>query len=336
MHEIEIRPCRPEDAAAVVDAWNRIFPAQDALPPRRPADWRWAFLENPAGPGEAVLALAGGEVVGQYACLPMRALREGETVTVGLVVDAFVLPGYRRALGRPGLVIHLARKLHAWYCGPRAERRRPGHVLLYGYPYPIWRIAQRYLGSEIVRDMDVLFREFAEGRPLAPAAPGFTIEESAGPPDGAAELWERVAPSLAFGLVRDPAYLRWRYAEHPSRRYRFFGARDRTGRLRALAVAVRGRYAVEDACILADWLAPPGDPEPELPLLHAIETRALADGARYLVAVFPQNDPRFLRFQRAGFWVGPPSHFLVMNTFKDHVRWLRDRWFFTLGDSDLV
>ena len=81
-----------------------------------------------------------------------------------------MLPEYRRSGPRPGPIIHLARELHDCFCGPRARLLDRGHSLLYGYPVPIWRIAQRYLASEMVRDMDVLFREVQTAD--ARAAPG--------------------------------------------------------------------------------------------------------------------------------------------------------------------
>lgn len=36
-------------------------------------------------------------------------------------------------------------------------------------------------------------------------------------------LWDRCAPELPLALVRDRAYLNWRYATHPFRRYQLFG-----------------------------------------------------------------------------------------------------------------
>ncbi len=332
MNRIEIRPLEEGDGASVLAGWNRIFPDQDGLEPRGPEDFDWAFRSNPTGPMEAAVAVLDGEIVGQYACLPMRSLREGEEISTGLVVDAFVLPPHRRALGRPGLIIHLARKLHEWYCGPGAALRERGHDLLYGYPYPIWRIARRYLDSEMVRDMDVLFREIRTEPKRLPEGVSLT----GAVPEDADDLWSRLAGEIRFGLVRDRAYLKWRYEEHPRNRYSFLSFRDDAGSLRALAVARAGRYVVERAGLLVDWIAPREEEPCEAALLAGLETWAAKEGLPLLLCVLPQNDPRFLRFQRRGFLVGPPSHFLVMNSFRDHVRWLRDRWFFTLGDSDLV
>ncbi len=334
---VEIRPWQPGDESSIVAGWNRIFPAQDGLRPRDLAYWQWQFRDNPSGPTEVAVAVADGRVVGQYACVPQRAVDEGMPMTIGLIADAFVLPEFRRAGGRPGLIIHLARALHGFYCGAQASRRAPGHSLLYGYPFPIWRIAQRYLGSEMVRDMDVLFREVATPGYASNEAPAEVVVEAAPSAGQAAnELWAACSAEVRFGIVRDQAYLDWRFGAHPERDYTFFLARDAgSGVPRGLAVYSCGRYVV-DAGILCDWLVPVADEAAELALLAALEERTRADARPVLLAVLPQPDPRFLRWQRRGFLVGPPSHFLVMNTFRHHVRHLRDRWFYTLGDSDLV
>ncbi|HHI79138.1 MAG TPA: GNAT family N-acetyltransferase [Planctomycetes bacterium] len=341
MAEIEIRSYKPGDEEALVRTWNAIFPSQDGSAPRTLEEWRWAYLQNPGGGPEIGVGLVDGEIVGQYACFPMRALKEGAEISLGQLVDAFVLPQHRRAGGRPGLIVHMAEHLHDSYGGPRASARQPGHELFYGLPVPIWRMAQRYLGGEIVRDLDVLFREIAvpSFRPL-PLPEGWTVERvPAGDPSLLPvldQVWNKVAPEVAFGVVRDAAYLQWRYLHHPRVAYDLLLARDPQGNPRGLGVFRSGAYVVPQGGLIVDWIVPREDEEADLALLSEMERRAGAKGLPVLVAVFAQNDPRFLRFQRTGFLVGPPTHFLGMKTYKLHVRWLRDRWFFTLGDTDLV
>ncbi len=329
-----------------MEGWNTIFPAQDGLAPRGLADWRWLFEDAPLGRPEITVAALGSRIVGQYACVPLPAVDESKPqrrTTIGLIVDAFVLPEYRRALGRPGLIIHLATRLHELYCGPSAEdgiHGTHGHELLYGYPYPIWRIAQRYLDSEMVRDMDVLFREVgAKGIVSIDADPSIVVEvvrDAATMLEVGDLVWEACEAEQRFGLVRDGAWFAWRYAQHPRHEYEMFVARCRTTRApRGIALRRTGTYVVE-ASLCVDWLVPIADLAAEVSLLAALDARTRELGLDVLLAHLPQFDPRFLRWQRRGFLVGPPSHFLVMNSFGQHVRWLRDRWFQTLGDSDLV
>ncbi|MCB9919046.1 MAG: GNAT family N-acetyltransferase [Planctomycetes bacterium] len=342
----EIRSYQSGDEASIVEGWNAVFPAQDGVPSRDVPYWRWLFEDNPVGRPEITVAIVDDRVVGQYACVPMRAVDESKPdrrASIGLIVDAFVLPQYRRALGRPGLVIHLAQRLHDLYCGPRAEdgmHGDHGHDLLYGYPFPIWRIAQRYLASEMVRDMDILFREVGVTGlvSIQPAADirVDVVTDASGMRAAGDAAWALCEAEQRFGLVRDGEWFAWRYAAHPQNDYEMYVARDAASRaVRGVAVRRTGTYAVHGS-ICVDWVVPVGDEDAERTLLAALDARTRDLGLPVLLAHFPQPDPRFLRWQRQGFLVGPPSHFLVMNTFVPHVRWLRDRWYHTLGDSDLV
>ncbi|PIE24472.1 MAG: hypothetical protein CSA62_04120 [Planctomycetota bacterium] len=334
---LEIRAYCPGDEQQIVDAWNAIFPGNDGQAPRKLDSWRWAFEQNPLHRCESVLAFVGGELVGQYACIPQRAIKGGQELSLGLIVDGFVLPGHRRAGGSPGLIVHLARELYRRYCGPAASDVEQGHLLTHGYTTQLYRIAQRYLQSEMVRDLDLLFRELHEPPlGLSDSAAELSIQVLTAPPEDTDELWSKVASEFSFALVRDRIWFDWRYTQRPGYEYELIAVRDAAGTLRGLAVHRLGDYGLPGTGLICDWLVPGGDVDAELALLAALEEHSRAAGAVLLAAEFPQSDLRFLRWQRHGFLVGPPQQFLVMNSFGPSVLELRGSWFHTLGDSDLV
>ena len=355
---IEVRPYRPGDEEAILACWNDIFPTADrAIAPRGPETFRWYFLENPVG-GEPRIMLAweGDRVVGQYAGCPIRALLEGrgEAVVVQ-AVDLMVRPSHRRMnlpdggdqvvhftdlvkrgwrapRRRPGLFVHLGRRYYERYCGPDKD------LMTYGYAVPAWRIGNRFLGYEMVEGTMVLFRELqAAGFTPAPATVGgVTVaeaEEFGAEVDG---LWRRCAPELSFALVRDRAYLEWRYRDHPEHSYRIFKARDGEGRLRGLALYRRGDFIIPGAGLVVDWLVPGDEEEAAAALLGSLEQAALAEGCPVLAALFPSRSPWFLRFQRRGYLVRGTEYILGVVTFYRTADWLRERWYYTLGDSDLA
>jgi hypothetical protein len=71
-------------------------------------------------------------------------------------------------------------------------------------------------------------------------------------------LWTRLAPELPLVLVRDRAYLHWRYATHPFQRYELFGLSMRWGGLLGWAVVWRegSCLRVIDLLISRNWLKP--------------------------------------------------------------------------------
>lgn len=336
---LTIRPYEAGDEHGILAGWNAIFPDQDGQDERGLDYWRWAFEQNNLGRTESIVALvdegSGPRVVAQYASIPQRAVDQDEEVTIGLVVDGFVLPGYRRLAGPAGLIIALAKKLHECYCAPDPTLVQNGHVLTHGYTTKLYRTAKRNLGSEMVRDMDTLFRELGAESLEMPR--DLQVERRTSCCDDADEVWKLVRPEIRFGLIRDKRYLDWRYGSNPLHDYTFLVARDQsTAAPRGIAVYTKGDYGMPGIGILCDWISPASDDDAETALLSAAESLAREDAAPLLIAEFPQFDPRFLRWQRKGFLVGPPSQFLTMNTFKHNVLKLRETWYHTLGDSDLV
>ena len=63
MSEILIRPYEAGDEQSILEAWNSIFPAQDAVPERDLAYWQWQFVQNPLARSEIICAIADDRVV---------------------------------------------------------------------------------------------------------------------------------------------------------------------------------------------------------------------------------------------------------------------------------
>ncbi|HET6204286.1 MAG TPA: GNAT family N-acetyltransferase [Planctomycetota bacterium] len=322
------RPYRPGDEAGILSLFDRVFAAgRPGFPARTEAEWRWRFLENPAGT-RVWVGLRGEEIVSQYASIPVRVLLEGRSATFGQIVDSMVDPAHRG--GR--LFVRTAEPFFDAFGGPDRD------VVMYGYPVPIaWRIGAALLRYEIVRTETVLFREPPE--PVSPAPPGLLVEEVRRFGPEADALWARVGPEFAAATVRDSLHLDWRYAAAPpSFRYRLALARGGGGEPRGLAVFRRAPFLAADAGVLCDWLVPSADGEAARALLAWASARAREEGVPVLGAVFPDSSPWFGWFQREGFLVAPTDYYMVGRPFdaRYDMDWLRRRWFYTLGDTDLV
>jgi hypothetical protein len=80
--------------------------------------------------------------------------------------------------------------------------------------------------------VDTVVRRKAIGRP---AAGGLEVIKTTGFDDEADALWEEVSPAFSLSIVRDSAYLNWRYAKSPTP-YQIWEAR-RQGALAGFTVA---------------------------------------------------------------------------------------------------
>lgn len=325
-----LRPYRSGDEAALLAGHNRIFP------PRSMAHWQWKFRANPTGLVHTMVAAHEREgIVGAYVTIPTRVRMADETRICGQCVDLWVLPEWRRHGPRPGLFVNLALAHYEAWGGSGPDQ----NAFHYGWPIATWRIGQKYLRYEIVRDWDFLFREVPAGG-LPPRATPAGLEVRRVPRFGAEvdALWAAGAVDMPLAIVRDSAYLNWRFADAHDAVYELLECRERaTGRLRGVAVVRQCDFLFANTCFVVDWLVPADDLDATTALVAAAEQRANEGGAASLATLFQHRDRRFLGFQRLGFLVYGSVYFQVVIPFTQHdTHFYREHWYHTLGDSDLV
>ncbi|MDO8348619.1 MAG: GNAT family N-acetyltransferase [Planctomycetota bacterium] len=328
---ITIRPYQPGDEIGVLRGHNLTFQPQRSL-----AHWQWKFRDNPTGQVHTMLAVHEKDgIVGAYVTLPVRVLVEGKERLAGQCIDLYVLPEHRRAGPRPGLFVNLALAHYELWGGKQAHQ----NSFHYGWPIATWRIGQKYLRYEMVRDWDFLFREVPPGG-LPPRAVSNDLEvRTVARFDAATDaLWDANKGASQLAIVRDAKYLNWRYADALDATYELCECRERrTGALRGIAVLTRRDFLFPQASFLADWLVPAADYDTTLALVAHAEQRANALGSRVLSTLFQHLDPRFLHFQHLGFRVYGTSYFQVVIPFdQQDTLFYKDHWYHTAGDSDLI
>jgi hypothetical protein len=327
---ITIRPFRTGDEASLLRGHNQIFPERSL------AHWHWKFRDNPTGQVHVMVAEHEQDgLVGAYVTLPVHAKIEDQRRIIGQCVDLWVLPEHRRAGPRPGLFVNLAlAHYEAW--GGKGEHQNSFH---HGWPIATWRIGQKYLRYEMVRDWDFLFRELPPGgfakRATSAALEVRTVPRYTADVDA---LWQQFAPETQLAVVRDQRYLNWRYADAHDATYELLECRERaTGRLRGVAVLRKADFLIPNTCFVVDWLVPKDDADATVALVARDSACATALSASVLATLFQHRDPRFLGFQKLGFLVFGSIYFQVVIPFDQHdALFYKEHWYHTLGDSDLV
>jgi hypothetical protein len=327
---ITIRPYRPGDEASLLAGHNQIFPE------RSMAHWQWKFGNNPTGQVHTMVAAHEDEgIVGAYVTLPVHCKVQDRTRIIGQCVDLWVLEQHRRHGPRPGLFVNLA-LAHYEEWGGKGEHQNSFH---HGWPIATWRIGQKYLKYEMVRDWDFLFREMEPGgfRPRATSADLEVrkVDRYDADVDG---LWAAFSKETELAIVRDQRYLNWRYADAHDVEYELYECRERsTGKLRGIAVVGKRDFVIPNTCFVIDWMVPADDQDATLALVAKAEERASALQASALATLFQHRDPRFLGFQKLGFLVYGTIYFQVVIPFDRHdTHFYKEQWYHTLGDSDLL
>jgi hypothetical protein len=317
--ELELGAWRPGDPPAL-EAFGPVARERECLfRPRSAAQWDWAFRRNPAGT-RLHLARRGGRVVACYGGLPVRTRVLGETRTFTSLLDSALAPGEPEEVR-----VELARAFVAAHGGPE------GDLVHHGWPgEQELALGKRHLEHELLRVTCLLAREPGPG----PRAIPHGVEERARFGPEADVLYACCATHWHASAIRDAAFLNWRFAEHPARRFRLFAVQSGNV-LRGYAVVHSDPGLLAGASLLMDWLVLPGDEEASEGLLAGVLACARADGAPALAASFPEWSPWSLFFQERGFRHRPSEYLQVVRSSvpRFDMLWLRDNWWTTLADA---
>lgn len=334
-----MRETEASDADALLRARAAVFAASEARSPRAtrtsdgPEALRWRYRENPAGARSLVATTPDGALLAHLGGVPARVRLESGAATWTRVVDAFAVPGARTGLGKQSAFVRTARAFDERWFGPGEDRDQ----VLHGLPTrPAYRVAKELLGFEVVRNLNRLAAPPERVRPRA--AGGVEVREEPEFPDAVDELFERAARPFGAAIVRDRAFLAWRFGQAADAaegmRSRVALARAADGTLAGYAVLRRGAFDGRPCALLWDWLVDPDRPGAGSALRAWAAERARADGEREVAALLPEFCEDSLDFQREGFRLLPTSFFQMAKSAlrPQDSRWLYERWFTTLAD----
>jgi hypothetical protein len=334
-----VRPYRPGDEDRILDLFRRVFRVERSL-----EHWRWKFRDNPSGHYHMRLAeTPSGELVGQYAGLPVRVAWGEKTLVFDQVIDVMLDPSVRLGLKRTGLFFALANQGIGGYAGP--DRVSGG----YGFPTPealrIGQRAARYTPMHPVVGLVLDLRQDGQNHSAVLAGGDWpnlysrlyrvqAVERFGQEVD---RLWEQVSPELPVAIVRDARYLNWRYAACPDVHYTMLGAFHRlTGALAGVAI-LRTEVRGEPVAALVDWLVRGRATGAGLALLARCAQMATQAGMQQMQAWFPKYAWPFRLLQGLGFQPEETIYEFVALSMSPEVslEWAKNRWYYTMGDSDI-
>lgn len=331
--QLEFREYRPGEEQAILATFNRTFARIDpGFEPRSVDEWRWRFLQNPAGWRIWLAVSPDGEIAAQQAAIPIRVKHRGEEVTWLQVVDSFADPRLGRGLRKPGLFVQVALEFIERYGGPA-----PLAQLMYGMPVrPAYRIGQRFLSYQPLRNQVELrakVKELSFG-----SAQGVVVEETSAFPEDVLRLSDRLAESYPAFAIRDRAYLEWRFCAHPTLRYRVASARSRaSGELLGLAVFRACAFDGREAGRACDWLIAPGANEARAALGDWLCRCTEEAGQEELAFLLADTSAEFRALHALGLRVHPTSYLVTAGSYtaRFHTLSMYRDWYYTMAEFDL-
>jgi GNAT superfamily N-acetyltransferase len=266
------------------------------------AEFEWWFDANPAGPPLISLAEEDSRLIGVACMSPYRLLVEEEFVLAPVPLHVATHPDFR---GR-GVFSGLQRE------NERQAAERSWLALTFPNQESREVFLSRFAWADLPRPR-VWMRPARQRR----LPHGVERVESFG--RRADELWRALSPLYGTGLVRDGAYLDWRFASSP-RGYVCLASAE------GIAVVGHRTTGGRDVAYLAELVAPPG--KPTRTLVKACLSVAEASA---LLALPPRGQARDLA--RLGFMPTQRRILAMAKPLRAGVA-LPRRWTFSLGDGD--
>jgi GNAT superfamily N-acetyltransferase len=349
----------PEDASACLELARKVSP--DGAPGE--AYFDWLTQRGPGGPAVGMVAREAGSnrLIGCAAMAPVGVRLSGESVTAALTLKPLIDPEFE---GR-GIPLDLLRKLDALaaeekiafsYAFPddasfpvlvnQGGFKEVAALSLLIRPLHPERLAMKTTGSRVLARTASIARVVWRTPPSVQQkeVPGLAIDEVKDFDEPFAVFWRRVQHRASLMIVRDSAYLNWRYVNAPECEFAAFAARSE-GKVRAISVLRAGVLGRFSAGLIVDLIVEAsgeGRAAGRLLIEHA--------GAYFrdrdldmLATLSLRHTDEFRLFRASGFWMPPrfmephPLHFVV-RSHADEANAAYDlhNWFLTLGDSDVV
>lgn len=292
--------------------------------PISPESWQWKYGD---GRGRSVTALRQGRLIAHYGGTTRRVAFRGKEVLALQACDVMVDPAERAVMTRQGAFFQVASAWLEAYFGCARE-----HLLAFGFPNR--RALQ--LGEKLGLYAQVAQLAELNWSPLEPkrswASHAVRLDPGADHAAVFAVLWRNMRPDMADRIlvIRDAAYLSYRYQANPQFRYELVAIRRRlTGTPLALVVLRRE----DQACRLLDYVGALR----EIPRALA-HTRRLVGlwGLPRLTAWTTADDaPIFAATEAA---VNATDVCVPCNAWSESpaVEEIRGRWWLMMGDTDFL
>jgi GNAT superfamily N-acetyltransferase len=343
---------RPLDQPALERMYAEVFGAEEARLNRE--RWRWQYEDNPHCPDEGPeiwVAKENGDVLGQYATMPVRLKVRDRIVRASWGMDVMVRPSIQRKGIGSRLFLYWDRQVEAslglglssasYTLFQKLQWEDLGPIPCYTRILDPTRLLARRVGRAPAVVMSPIAR-LALGaafpaRTSAKSRAPIEIRELATPfGEGFDRLWDRASKGFDFVAERTAAYLEWKYHRAPHVVYEIFEALRGNDVVGFVVLRAAEPSGVRIGLVV-DLFAHPED----LDVLDALIDGAAAWGrerqvARLQAFMLDQRIARRLR-HKGFFEIGSPMQFClrIRSEYADE-SFFRDtsRWHVTFGDSD--
>lgn len=361
--ELILRQYREGDEGDLATLMANNFPVIET-PNQIKETWIWQFKSNNFGEPYVMVAEDRGNLIAQYAVVPLRMNLMGEQVLGSLSTSTVTDLKYR---GR-GLFPKLAKLLYA-------HINQKNYKFVYGFPneqsikifieklnwfridkFPILikpinikHILLVYFKNSIIASMlgsflNVFIGKLSKFNVVNSRSKNIELRCLNYLPEEISQLWEMTHIKRKIAIVRDKNYLDWRYFKKPYNNYEFYLIYKEDTLVGYLTIGIKNKYGLKTLFIL-EIVIKNDDPKILSYVIDYINCKARSEGIDIVSMLALNNHPNYLLFIKKGFLPIPETfipqeiYFCAMvNSENLNVDILKNNknWYISWGDTDLI
>jgi len=340
------------------------FPDSDIA---EPGYLDWQYDQNPSGQVYELITKNPGMVTGHCAAIPLR-YKIGSQIRMGsAAVNVMTHPDYRgRGIfiilhkgvfercekGGSSFTFGFSNEYSHKNCLRRLDYREMGRFPLWVLPFDLNRIMKSSRPKRGILMRSAAFAANPFWR-LGQAALNLSLKDRSVQVEKVAtfseefdRFWRKATPDDTNILIRDRAYLEWRFTNHPTRKYDVFAARSK-GEMRGYLVARITDIEGIPSALLVDVLVEKTTEgnRAAKSLIAAFNRLGRARGAALGLCLILKHSPLIPALRRHGYIICPkvflPREFPILLHWNSPGRAPADlfdlnNWYLTLGDYDAV
>jgi len=305
----------------------------------------WQYWRNPFGPAISWVYDHDGRIIAHHSVIPYPAMLDGHRGLIGKSTDLAIHPDYRGRGLFPSLAIALSRD--AGRAGMPATMAYPNENSIRGVIKAGWQeigvlrthllpLDPGWVTDRLRVPLVVASGALKLSRRSRPRL-AICANEVDSPPADADSLWRVVGARVRYGVIRDQAWLTWRYVQRPiPGAYRYYEARH-GGELLGLAVTTTRRQHGAEVTFLLELLAVTAEAGRAL-----VNLMAGTAGTAALVLATLTGTATSRLARHSGLWLLPgalepkPLPFWIVDNAGNWPRLARNQWSLGWGDLDHI
>jgi hypothetical protein len=311
----KVRLYKPGDETGIRTLFNKVFEREMSS-----REWEWKYIDsNPSKVYSIVAEDDKGDIVGHYGSVCVSMVYEGKPVRGLAICDVMIHPKFRgiRALKTLSALIPaeaIKDNIFVGYGFPNLNTLLRPALMLDLYE----KVEDVLQGTKDAEFHNNIFRYLYKFFPLDYSDERIDL------------LWDSCKTGFPLAVIRNRKYLAWRYRNHPFLHYELWGMKKRLGN-KLLGIAVLSKD--KDMYYLMDFLSPENVMDV---LFKKVENYVFSAGGGTLVLWYPP----FLRSKitSMGFSTSNAPTAIPCTTHRGALKKneIKNRFFYTMGDTDLV